>query len=213
MTTLEEIVLWSHIAAGAVALVAGTGAIVTTKGGLRHRQLGKIFTASMGATVATVLPLFLFEPTDFFRQFLLLVAIFSGYLVFSGYRVLSGGRPRHRADPVDWVAAGVVVLACLGLAGFGSNSLLGGNSFGVVLVVFGLIGGSFGVIDLRAFRTNDGDGRIVTHLTRMMGGYIATVTATAAVNLSAYPVIVTWLGPTVVGLPLIFYWRRKYDPA
>lgn len=210
MPTLEKLVLWSHIAAGVVALVAGMGAIVTSKGGLRHRQTGNIFVVSMGVTVGTVLPLFLFDPTDFFRQFLLLVAIFSGYLVFSGYRVLSPDRPEDRGESIDWVAAIAVVLACIGLAGIGSRRVLVGNTFGVVMIVFGLIGGSFGAVDMRTFRSSDGGEPIADHLSRMMGGYIATVTAVAAVNFSTYPIVVTWLGPTIVGVPLIFYWRWKY---
>jgi uncharacterized membrane protein len=212
MSALEATVLWVHIAAGVVALFAGTGALVTTKGGLRHRQAGKIFVASMGIVVGTVLPLFAFEPTDFFRQFLLLVAIFSGYLTFSGYRAISRKQPGGGVAPIDWVAGGVVVLACLGLAVMGGSFLVGGDSFGVVMVVFGLIGGSFGAVDMRSFRIDENGEWIVDHLTRMMGAYIATVTAVAAVNLQMLPVVVTWLGPTAVGVPLIFYWRRKYGP-
>jgi len=206
---LERMVLWSHIAAGVVALVAGSGAIVTQKGGLRHRQTGKLYVVSMGVTVMTVLPLFLFDPTDFGRQFLLLVAIFSGYLVFSGYRVLSPDQPANRGASIDWVAAITVILACTGLVGVGGRQFLVGNTFGIVLIVFGLIGGSFGAVDMRTFRSSDRGEPIADHLSRMMGGYIATVTAVAVVNFSD-PVIVTWLGPTIVGVPLIFYWRRKY---
>lgn len=210
MSTVQPVILLVHIAAGVAALFAGIGAVVTTKGGLRHRQAGKTYVASMGVVVGTVLPLFLFDPTDFFLQFLLLVAVFSGYLAFSGYRVLSRKRPKDTAAPVDWVAASLVVLACLGLAGMGGSLLADGDSFGVVMAVFGLIGGSFGVADIRIFAGSDDGAWIEDHLSRMLGAFIATVTAVSAVNLTMLPRIVTWLGPTAVGVPLIFYWKRKY---
>lgn len=213
MVAVEGGVLWVHIAAGVVALAAGAVALSTRKGGYRHRLAGKFYVASMAVVVATVVPLFAFDPGEFFRQFLLLVAIFSGYLVFSGYRVLSRKRPRDEAALADWIAAGAVVVACLGLAGMGGSLLADGDSFGAVLVVFGVIGGSFGVVDLRRFHTGGSDEWVVDHLTRMIGGFIATVTAVLAVNLTMLPAVVAWLLPTAVGVPLIAYWQRTYRPT
>jgi uncharacterized membrane protein len=88
MPTVEVWSLWLHIAAGIAALFAGLGALVTKKGGMRHRQAGKVFLVSMGVVVATVFVLVAIDPVAF-RIILTLVAIFSGYLAFSGYRVLS----------------------------------------------------------------------------------------------------------------------------
>lgn len=210
MVSVEAAVLWTHIAAGVVALVAGTGALITTKGGRRHRLAGKAYVASMGVVVGSVLPLFVFEPGDAFLQFLLLVAVFSGYLVFSGYRVVSRKRPGDGPERVDWVAAGAAIIACLGLAGMGVGRVLRGDPFGVVMVVFGAIGGAFGGTDVRALRRGGTDARIPDHLSRMIGGFIATVTAVSAVNLTAVPAVVAWLWPTAVGVPLIVYWQRRY---
>lgn len=115
MPTLEGWTLWLHIGAGTVAVLAGVGALVTTKGGWRHRQAGKLFLVSMGVVVATVFGLLAFNPTTF-RIILTLVAIFSGYFAFSGYRVLSRKRSGDDVDTIDWVATGAVFVACLGLA-------------------------------------------------------------------------------------------------
>lgn len=49
------------------------------------------------------------------------------------------------------------------------------------------------------------------HIARMLGGYIATVTAVSAVNLTMLPTIVRWLWPTVIGTPLIVVWIRRYQ--
>ena len=210
VVTLESGVLWLHIAAGVVALLAGATALATTKGGPRHRRAGKTFVWAMAVVVGTVLPLLVIDPTST-RVFLTLVAVFSGYLAFSGYRVLSRKRPADGDAAVDWVAAGLVVAACLALGGWGVRRLLGGDPFGVVLVVFGGIGVAFGGVDARSFRAGGGEPEwTVTHLTRMVAALIATVTAVSAVNLTMLPDVVAWLWPTVAGSLLIAYYANRY---
>ena len=211
MASAEAYTLWLHIAAGVLALLGGFGALVTSKGGRRHRLSGRVYVAAMTAVVATVPVLFAFEQSSL-RAFLVLVAVFSGYLVFSGYRTMTG-RPVGGATTVDWLGAALVVGACLALGGWGVSLLAAGTGMGLVLSVFGGIGLAMGVDDLRAFRTGDPrDGPVVDHLTRMVAGYIATVTAVAVVNLAGTPVpaVAAWLGPTALGVPLILYWQAKY---
>lgn len=211
MTSVETVTLWIHIAAGVVALLTGVIALVTRKGGLRHRQAGRTYVASMGVVVVTVLPLLALDPSPN-RVFLTLIAIFSGYFAFSGYRVLSRKRPVDNAEPVDWAAAVFVVGACLILGGWGVSLLLGGNSFGTVMIVFGVIGLTVGFSDLRVFRDPVRRGPwMMDHLSRMMGAYIATVTAVSVVNLTMVSPVVSWLWPTAIGIPLIWYWFRKYS--
>ena len=213
MPTLEAWTLWLHISAGVVALVAGFGALVTTKGGLRHRRAGKVFVVSMAVVVETVVPLLAFDPTPF-RRFLTLVAIFSGYLAFSGYRVLSRKRPADEARAVDWTATGAVLLACLGLGGWGLLQLVNEKSFGLVMLVFGGIGLAFGAIDLRTFRATERQEEwMVTHLQRMVSAVIATVSAVSAVNLTGTLGVAAWLWPTPVGIPLIMYWSNTYGTS
>lgn len=212
MPTVEDWSLWLHVAAGTVALLAGLGALVTRKGGRRHRLAGKAFLASMSVVVATVFVLAAIDPVAF-RIVLTLVAIFSGYLAFSGYRVLSRKRPTSSAHAVDWAAAGCVVLACLGLALWGVDWVLDGTSFGTVMVVFGGIGVAFGAMDLWSFRGDGpGDWR-VSHLQRMVAAVIATVSAVSAVNLTAMLGILAWLWPTLLGVPLIAYWSNEYSTS
>lgn len=211
MASVETVVLRLHIAAGAVALLAGLAALAATKGGRRHRLAGRGYVAAMALVVLTVPVLFAFE-RSFVRGFLVLVAVFSGYLVFSGYRTMTG-RPVGGATTVDWLGATLVVVACLALGGWGVTLLVAGSGMGVVLGVFGGIGLLLGVADVRAFRAGDPrDGPVVDHLTRMVGGYVATVTAVSVVNLAgtAVPAVVAWLGPTALGVPLILYWQARY---
>lgn len=210
--TPEGITLAVHIGAGFIALLAGAVALVSQKGGRPHVTAGKVYVAAMAVVVVTVLPLFVVEPGSFFRRFLLLVAVFSGYFVFSGYRVLDRKGATADGDSVDHFAAGLVSVACLGLGAWGALTVLGGDTFGVVMAVFGVLGLSFGVADLRAFRTGTGGGSwLSSHVARMLGGYIATVTAVSAVNLAGVvPAVVSWLWPTAVGVPLIWYFQAQH---
>ncbi|MBP1987324.1 hypothetical protein [Halolamina salifodinae] len=210
MGAIEAWSLWLHIAAGTVAVAAGVAALATTKGGRRHRQAGRLFLAAMAVTVATVFVLVVLVPTSF-RIVLTLVAVFSGYLAFSGYRALSRKRPSDTAHAADWLAAGSVVAACLALGVWGVVWFLGGSSFGVVMVVFGAIGVTFGGQDLRSFYHSEGGAWLVSHLQRMLGAFIATVSAVSAVNLTPTLGVLAWVWPTIVGTPLIAYLSSKYE--
>jgi hypothetical protein len=210
MPTLGDWTLWVHVAAGTVAVSAGLGALVTAKGGRRHCQAGKLFLISMGVVVGTVFGLLAIDPTTF-RIVLTLVAVFSGYFAFSGYRVLSRKRPTDGAEPIDWAATVAVFGACLGLAVWGATWYLGGQSFGIVMVVFGAIGVVFATLDARTFSGRGTDEWMVSHLQRMVAAFISTVSAVSAVNLTPVIGIWAWLWPTLVGVPLIVYWSKSYS--
>jgi len=211
MPMLETATLLIHVAAGIVAVLAGIGALATEKGGLAHRRAGRVFVASMAVVVGTVFPLVALDPSDF-RVFLALVAVFSGYLAFSGYRVLARKRPASEASAIDWLGALAVVVACLGLGGWGLVGLGGGETLGVVMVVFGAVGLAFGGRDLLVFHSSDGGTDwVVTHLQRMIAAFIATVSAVSVVNLSEALGVVAWLWPTVAFVPVIVYLSREHS--
>jgi hypothetical protein len=210
VSTAEAWVLRVHVATGTVAVLAGLAAMVTAKGGRRHRRAGRWFVASMAVVVATSLLLLALSPTSF-RVFLGLVAVFSGYLAFSGYRALSRAGPADGTAPVDRAAAVAVVAASLGLGGWGLARLVDGAAFGVAPVAFGGIGLAFGAADLRAFRRGGRRGpRRVTHLQRMVAAFVATVSAVSAVNLTGTLGVLAWLWPAAVFTPLIAHWSRTY---
>jgi predicted MFS family arabinose efflux permease len=96
-------------------------------------------------------------------------------------------------------------------SGWGVTWSLDGQSFGIVMMVFGAIGVVFTMLDARAFR-RDGPGEwMVSHLQRMIAAFISTVSAVSAVNLTPVIGIWAWLWPTVLGVPLIVYWSNTYS--
>jgi len=207
---IADPLLWLHVAAGVIALAAGIGAIVTTKGGRRHIQAGKLYSATMGIVVASAFPLAVWAE----NWFLFAIAIFTGYLIGSGYRVVL----RRRAGVVDPTRAdyalqgGMLVVGSGMVTGGGYGAIAGVMDLGEVLVVFGVIGGVLAARELYELRRSKAERTpwFRRHIVFMGGGYIATVTAAVTVNLTMFPEPVRWLGPTFVGSPLITYAVLKY---
>lgn len=209
-SAVADALLVAHVAAGVVALLAGLVAIVTRKGGGRHNKAGKVYVISMVFVVTTAVPLSVWIES----WFLLAVAVFSGYLVVAGYRVIT----RRRADlteptGTDYATHGTMLAAGGTMVVVGGwRIVIGSPGLAPVLVVFGLIGASLAVRELRQLRALPSDRTpwFQRHIAFMGGGYIATVTAAVTVNLTMLPPLVRWLGPTAVGVPLTFYAVRKY---
>ena len=209
---IADSILLVHITAGIIALLSGMAAIVTVKGGSRHNRAGKFYGVSMAVVVVTALPLSVWID----NWFLFAIAIFSGYLVAGGYRIVLRRRSSLQ-DPTltDYTLHGMmfaVGTAMIGIGGYGT--VTGIMELGSVLAVFGLIGGILAVRELSQYRVPGPDRTpwFERHIAFMSGGYIATVTAAVTVNLSMLPPLVRWLGPTLVGVPLIGYAIKRYRP-
>lgn len=203
--------LWIHIAAGSVALLTAVLALITAKGKTRHVQVGRIYAIAMTIIFLTAVPLSVFD-RDGFNLFLLLIAFFSFYLVFAGWR-FARNRTR-RPHPVDWAAIALLGLAGLGMWGYGAVLGQEGDSQWVTLAAFGAIALALGVVDAHFhWQQPRGAQRIARHLTNMLAGTIATLTAVTVVNVdinpdSWIPAWLPWILPTVMVTPLIVWWNR-----
>ena len=214
MNQIHNILLILHIVAGSFGLVTGTINLIFRKSGARHRVMGIIFTIAMLLTGFSAIGLAWINPSPF----LFIVGVFTVYMVGTGYRYIrirnSGGKKGPQI--IDWIltvgmaVVGIVFLVMGGYLGFN------GDAFGVVYIVFGLIS----LLFVSADRTNyGGKSKIVNywqvaHLQRMIGAYIASVTAFLVVNsngLTAFiPGWLFWLLPSIILTPLIIIWSRKY---
>jgi len=208
---MTQAILVFHILSGFIALAAAGLALGSTKGATLHRRAGMAYVLSMlGVTLSTLI-LVSIRP----NLFLLVIGVFSFYLVFTGWRAaaLRDGRPRL-TDHLAGGAMALTGLAMLGLGAAGLAGVAGGASPGaqpVILLVFGSIGLTLALADWRDWRAGPvtGKARIARHLTRMLAGATATLTAFIVVNLSFLPPLVTWLAPTLVITPLIFWWNAR----
>jgi len=207
-----------HITAGFGAFLLAPVALATAKGGKQHKRWGMVYLWCMGVVAATALPMALYRPV----LFLALVAIFSFYLAFSGYRVLKlkelarGGS----AAPIDWFAAGVTLVASAALALLGAFKPAAVQGFGIVSIVFGLIGmrAAFGSMYSFVRKPKEKMFWWYTHLGGFIASYIAAWTAFSAVTLSQFfgNAWYVWLWPTIIGVPAIAlttaYYKRKFAP-
>lgn len=201
---LQLILLVVHVSAGSVSLATAGVALVTAKGGRWHVLAGRIYAVGMTVVFLTAVPLAILGASTF----LFLIALFSFYLVFAGWR-FARNRQR-RAHSVDWVAVGSIGITGLAMWGYAVVIALDGSSQWITLLVFGGIAIALGLADARFHWKQPGGARRVSrHLTNMMAGTIATITAVTVVNVEMNPVWVPWILPTVVITPLIAWWNFR----
>ena len=90
-----------------------------------------------------------------------------------------------------------------------------GNASWVTMLVFGAIAAALSLVDGRYYwglsrgNARAGAKRIQRHLTNMLAGTIATVTAVLVVNVQMDPVWLPWILPTLIITPLIVWWNLR----
>jgi uncharacterized membrane protein len=204
---LFNTLLYAHIAGGAVSLIMGSVVMYMPKANKRHTQLGSVFfyallSSSMIGSVLAVMHE---------NQFLFIVSIFTSYMLLSGRRALALSKIAE-VGLYDWLLTGLMALFGLGFILMGAQLGLGGSSFGLVCVVFGIVSLGFVHRDYTNFkgRARFKNTFLITHIQRMVGSFIASSTAFLVVNNTLLPGVIAWLLPTVLMVPLIVLWSRKY---
>ena len=83
------------------------------------------------------------------------------------------------------------------------------------MLIFGAIAVALSLVDARYYvrsakrQTRASVQRVQRHLTNMLAGTIATVTAVAVANVDLDPVWLTGILPTLVITPLIIWWNVR----
>ena len=141
--------------------------------------------------------------------FLFLIAIFSFYLAFAGMRFAKNRK--GIATAIDWVAVSFMIASGLGMWALATIYFINDNSQYITLLVFGFIALALGYGDYRSHKNKlaTGKERIAKHLTNMMAGTIAVITAVLVVNVNIEPIWIWWVLPTAVVTPIIAYWNKK----
>ena len=200
-----QYLLVAHIFAGCISLIAAVFAVVSSKGKQAHILAGRTYFWGMAVIFLTANPMSISSS----NVFSFLIAIFSFYLAYAGMRFA-----RNRAGTAnlfDWVAVGLMVFSGLAMWFLALVYFMNNNSQYITLTVFGFIAISLGYMDFRSYRNKSAIGkqRIARHLTNMLAGTIAVITAVLVTNLSIEPVFILWILPTIIIFPLIFWWNRK----
>ena len=199
------ILLSIHILAGTIALLFAALAVSSEKGKKFHVLSGRTYFWSMVGIFLTAIPMSIINS----NLFLFLIAIFSFYLAFAGMRFAKNRK--GIATTIDWIAVSLMILSGLGMWALAVIYFINDNSQYITLLVFGFIALALGYGDYRSHKNKAAIGkeRIAKHLTNMMAGTIAVVTAVLVVNVNIEPIWIWWLLPTAVITPIIFYWNKK----
>jgi hypothetical protein len=164
----------------------------------------------------TALPMTLLRP----NLFLFGVAVVSFYFALSGWL-----RARNRGDaPIlaDWVAATAMASVAAVMSLRAIALIRSGDPKGTALLAFGVVGEMLALRDIRFFRSGryHGAARIQNHLSRMLGGTAAVLTAftVTVLKVRTEPAFLAWLLPSVIIVPISVYWSRRIlrpvpDPA
>jgi uncharacterized membrane protein len=223
LDTLSFIVtplLWLHVACGFTALVLAPVAMLLRKGSPAHRRWGRVYFWAMAGIFVSALGVLVFRP----NPFLFFISVLAFYAALTGYRGPRRKRPQGKQGPIwlDWAAAGAALLAGLGFVAWGALTLLGiiasqiPGAFSILAIVFGLALGRDAWTDLRGFTQppTDRNWWWYYHMERMLGSYIAAVTAFLVQNVGRHLPPewqwVAWVTPTLLGVPLIGLWIRHY---
>ncbi|MDQ3111624.1 MAG: DUF2306 domain-containing protein [Bacteroidota bacterium] len=197
-----------HITAGMISLVVAPIAFLTLKGGRAHRLWGKVYFYCMAVVAVTAITMSLYHNIPF----LLMIAVFSFSAAARGYRTLYRKKPLQSNFP-DYLIDGLNALFCAGLCYYSFTLFqTGEQSFAIISGAFGIFGLQGSIRQLIRLRKKEIDKKawLYEHIGNMSGSYIASVTAFLVTALSFLPPVVAWLGPSLIGAPLIFYTIRKY---
>lgn len=208
MTTAVHAVLWFHILAGGIALVAGLcNVVIGNKGSRVHVGVGRWFWYSMIAMGASGVVLAIAKPKAGF----VLIGLLSLYLVNTGRNAL---RHQHGGSSGFWF---VVAASCLvaGMAIGAYGLFLGEAVFGSPPALY--LGAAFDAaifvaLDLRQMLAPRAsrNSRIVEHAWRMIAALLFATFALFVANPSLFPGWVRALGinyaPPLAVFAALAYW-------
>jgi uncharacterized membrane protein len=214
MELLGKIALFIHILAGILTLITGPIAIFYNfKNTKRHRQVGKIFFwAMMVVCFSAVIGWAKHYNVDFY-QFLLSIAIIVFAGILRGVRtiqIMKGGNVLRFDFLYTWLL-GAFGLWMFGMAYYSHQN----GSMIAIPILFGIFG--LGALNdtktnFRIFNQPDLVPKsewLKLHISTMLGAFTASSTAFTVNAAHFLPWYIQWFGPTILLLPLQFYWGKK----
>jgi uncharacterized membrane protein len=199
-------ILALHILGGSVGLISGTIVLILKKGDKIHKKIGSIFFWAMNLAGLCSFVLAVMHPNNF----LFVVGIFTLYMNLTARSYLKFKRKNAVINFRDAIPTIGMVIAAFFFVIDGIK-ILSKDTFGWVLLSFAFISLRFVLADYMFFKWKSkfSNQWLLSHLQRMIGTYIASITAFLVVNINFKPAFVIWLAPTVLLVPLIIYWSRK----
>ena len=167
--------------------------------------MGKFTFWGMVGVFLTAIPLAIFK----LNVFLLLIAIFPFYLAFAGMRFAVNRKGITKL--IDWITVNLMCFSGIAMLILGLKYYFNDNTQFVTLLIFGSIALFLSYNDYVSFtkRNAVGKHRIVRHLTNMLAGTIAVITAFLVTNFRTEPEWILWVLPTILITPIIIWWNAR----
>lgn len=204
-----ELIKIFHVFTGILALVSGFLVFIQAKGTQFHVRIGKVYYFAMLLVFLTSIYVSIYRE----NWFLLLIGIFSFYMVQSGVR-MNSFRKSRKIVPLDKLRVFGYGLAFLTMIVLALLVFARSMNLAIILLIFGLIGLSLIRLEFNYFilrkPSDDPNAYFREHIGRMTGSYIAAFTAFLVNNINFFHPLLMWLGPTVIGFGLILYFSKPY---
>ncbi|GGG58676.1 hypothetical protein [Bizionia arctica] len=204
-----KIFIYIHAFFGGIGLITGMGSILVKKGSRPHKKMGKLF--SIGMIISSLISIPISWLPNHENIFLFLIGLFTIYLVISGNQILTfKSKTKKQAKPLDNIISGSMLVLSTFMVLFGTYGLFKGNMVYILFIFFGSLGLLLTIKDFifyKNFRKTK-NGWLTNHVGKMVGAFIASVTAFIVAGLGIGNLI-AWTLPSIIGTVYIIYWRRK----
>lgn len=204
-----KILIYIHAFFGGLGLITGMISIFVKKGGFNHKRTGKIFSYTM--IISSLVSLIVARMPNHENLFLFLIGIFTIYLILAGNRALTlKNKTKTKADWIDKLVSGIMLLVSIGMLILGIIGMIQKVENSILYLFFGGFGVFMTIRDFQTFQvfTEKKDAWLISHLGRMMGALIASVTAFLVAGLHIGTTLV-WIMPTILGTVYIVHWNRR----
>lgn len=203
------IAIYLHAFLGGIGLLTGIGSMAVKKGGELHKRMGKIFSISMISSCIIILPISWLPNHE--SLFLFLISLFTIYLILIGQRALSfKSRKKLKAKTSDLTISITMLAFSLFMMFYGIYGLFVQIPDNALYIIFGSLGVLLTIKNF-LFYKNFREKKLawlLSHLTHMIAGLIASITAFIVAGLKLWT-ITAWVLPSIIGTIYIIYWQRK----
>lgn len=209
MEQLIKILIYIHAFFGGIGLITGFISILVKKGERIHERAGKLF--SYAILISSLIALFVSRMPRHENLFLFLIGVFTIYLVLAGNRALTlKSKIKPKADWIDKSISGGMLTASVIMLLVGIIEIVQQLENSILYIVFGGFGLFMSLKDLKTYTTfhENKNAWLVSHIGRMVGAFIASITAFIVAGLSI-GTVAAWVTPSIVGTIYIIYWTRK----
>ncbi|WP_334125188.1 hypothetical protein [Empedobacter brevis] len=209
MENLVKIIIYIHAFFGGIGLISGTVVMVIKKGNAIHKKMGKVF--SVGMLVSSILSLIICAFPHHHNSFLLMIGIFTIYMILMGNRILKYKRKNYE-NKLDKIISGTMLLISIVMIIYGLLPLFSNHGIGILFLIFGFLGGFMSYRDFVLYNNPENYKKwTMNHVGKMVGAYIASVTAFLVAGAGFGGNIYFWIVPSIIGTIYIFSWSKKLN--